>query len=160
MQHPWQRTKYRVELPDSFPPTDFVHVPRADRRCIKCDCVPRIPLKSGCCDQLYCSTCAVKNKRCTKHKQVTEYTIHEETKRQLSKLVRKCPNNSFGCEWKGSGWKLSRHLSEECPKTSMQTIMTVCTCPIYPVGIEKQILPVICQSEGLSTFCSVTIAMP
>lgn len=132
MQYPWQKSKYQVELPDSFPPTDFANMPTADRRCIKCDRVPRIPLMSGCCAQLYCRTCSLKNKKCRRHKEVIKYTVHEETKRMLSKLVRKCPNNSVGCDWKGCGWKLSRHLSEECPQTSM----TLCTSFIYPTYIE------------------------
>ena len=125
MVFPRQKTRYDVELPGSFSIEDFVRTPTADRICIKCGRVPRTPQKSTCCNQLYCMPCSLETSKCWSHKKVTKYISDGELRETLSKLTRKCPNRSYGCDWKGCGWQLSRHLSEMCPKTSMTLFCTI-----------------------------------
>ena len=115
-----QRSKYGVKLPDTFSPDDFVKAPTADRLCIKCKRVPSFPLRSNCCNKLYCESCSVKSRKCGTHRRVNHYTIDRELQRKLTKLTRKCPNHESGCNWKGLGWKLSQHLSK-CSKTGTCT---------------------------------------
>ena len=113
-----QRSKYDVKLPDTFSPDDFVRVPTADRLCVKCKRVPSVPLRSNCCNKLYCESCSVKNRKCGTHRRLNHYNIDKELQKKFTKLTRKCPNQRSGCRWKGLGWQLKQHLSK-CPKTGI-----------------------------------------
>ena len=122
-----QRSKYNVKLPDTFSPGDFVTPPTTDRLCVKCKRVPRVPLRSNCCNKLYCGSCSVKNRKCGTHscRRIIQYNIDKELQKKFPKLIRKCPNQSNGCNWKGTGWQLRQHLSEKCPKAGMLKLMSL-----------------------------------
>ena len=115
-----QKSKLETELPDSFSPSDYVVMPPPDRLCVKCSRVPMVPLLSKCCNRLYCKPCSVENKRCRKHKELVQYTTDKKLRGTLIRLIRKCLNQSKGCNWKGNTRQLIHHLQDNCPQKSMK----------------------------------------
>ena len=108
--HHSQKSKPSIKLPDSFAIDDFVKRPPADRLCIKCNRVPFSPQRSKCCNRLYCNPCALKNKKCRKHKADLEYTLDKELYGKIQKLKIKCPNRTGGCGWSDTLFNLKNHL--------------------------------------------------
>ena len=122
-----------VTIPESFLPSDFANFPAPDRLCVKCSRVPKIPVVSKCCRRLYCEPCStsMENTRCRKHKEVIEYIVDVDLRRKLSRLRRRCLNQSNGCRWKGDERELVQHLQNSCPQTSMKSIVIICMYRIY-----------------------------
>lgn len=128
-----QKSQYKVRLPDTFSPEDFVTAPTSDRLCVKCKRFPSVPLRSNCCNKLYCGSCSVKNRKCGTHRRVIQYNIDKELQKRCANLKRKCPNHSSGCNWKGLGWQLRQHLSETCPKTGMLKVTSLLSLALLAV---------------------------
>lgn len=121
-----------VLVQGSFFPTDFVTVPPADRLCVKCGCVPKVPHVSNCCNQLCCEPCSVslENVMCLKHKEVLHFAVNAELRTKLLRLRRRCINHSSGCKWKGNGRQLIQHLQNDCPLTNIKCSKSMLVEPL------------------------------
>lgn len=120
-----QKVKLDTKLLDSHSPDEFVNLPPANRLCVKCGRVPWIPMRSKCCDRLYCEPCSLENKRCWKHKALIQYSMDMELRGRIKQLRRKCPNQSKGCKWKGKGWQVKRHVQEDCLQSGETSLLCV-----------------------------------
>lgn len=101
--------KFTVYDPPSFAIKEFVTKKSRDICCVRCNRVPRKPLRLVCCDTLYCEPCAVSVTRCPKHGSRAEYKTDLTLKGKISKSTVVCSN--AGCNAKCAVYQMRDHLA-------------------------------------------------
>ena len=102
----------RLMVPDSYSQDDFVKSQPTNRQCVRCERVPRSPVRNECCRNLYCKPCSNRSVVCQQHKREMEFFSDSALRSKVRRLMVKCPNQERGCEWKGIMRQVADHLSE------------------------------------------------
>lgn len=93
--------------PPSYAIDDFVSNQPSDLLCMRCNRIPRKPLRLKCCNTLYCEPCSMAVTTCPTHQLVTNYKSDTILRGRISKLTVRCAN---GCESKCAVYQMKEHL--------------------------------------------------
>lgn len=97
------------EIPASFSDEDFCRQQPGEYHCGICNRLPSNPVRSECCNTVYCEPCSKILTHCPVHNDTQTFKNDSKLKATLQGYRVWCP---FKCGWKGRMYLLKQHLPE------------------------------------------------